>query len=86
MTDVYRLKACPHCGRNPSLIKTSIRFEVICEHHPDVAVRSYSLDLSDEELQFVLKDWNDDNSFVLLGADSKAATSRAFFDLTIKVR
>lgn len=84
--DVYRLKACPHCGMCPTLLKRETDFELSCLHHPGFAVRQFSWDHSLQELNMMIDDWNEDYSFIQLGADPVKAKSRVFFDVQMKVQ
>lgn len=83
---IYRLKGCPHCGREPIFIKTDRDYTITCPEYPNVNIHWPSGDHTRQELVFLIRDWNSDETFLLMGEDQSKVASRGVFDLRIRVR
>lgn len=83
---IYRIKGCPHCGGEPLFNKTDRDYTITCPDYPNVNIFWPSGDHSRKELVFLIRDWNCDETFLLMGEDHKNVASRGVFDLRIRVR
>lgn len=82
---VYRVKGCPYCGAMPSLWEMENRVLIECLEHTDFPVWIVCMKSSDEDAKLdAVESWNDNDSYVLQGADQSMVESRGSFEVTLK--
>jgi hypothetical protein len=79
----FAMKGCPHCGAPGVICRRADRWEVTCMNHLDFPVGGYADVEHLGKFHFQLDDWNDDDTWIEMGADKELVKARQTFSTGI---